>query len=366
MRAVGWRRALVMVGLCAGVLLAGCSSEHSLLPPIRPLTLPGVRQLTAVTDLEKRTGSRHLYGLTTYTSPRAPHDQRILFTLGDTLYDVGVETMDVIERPSCGVPYAVTFDGHWVVCRHFGNIALLDLATDSAHPHPSVQVLTSQDGADPDIPNWGPDNRHLAILNRMDGGCAISVYRTTPNYSAVVLTAVLALTTFVLTTPTASSCDAYGLRWSPDGHWFAFASPSHTVAIYALSLQTLWPQILAAESRREVLHRRLGADQVTKLRVKSSTRLAWQHGSRPTLTVVGFLADRIEQVDIATGAETTLFEQHEAGLFGIAWTPDDRHLVFTLERDGEPLFTPPPDQLYVYTPPALMPTVTASAVGKAP
>src|SRR5258706_11039750 len=148
-RAVGWRRALVMVGLCAGVLLAGCSTPIPSVPPLRMLTLPGVRQVTALTDLEKRSGSRQLVGLTTYTSALPPHDQRMLFTLGDALYDVGVETTDVIERPSCGVPYAVTTDGHWVVCRQAGSIALLDLATDSAHPHPSMQVLTNQDGDDP-------------------------------------------------------------------------------------------------------------------------------------------------------------------------------------------------------------------------
>src|SRR6266852_3640705 len=197
MHAAGWRRAVLALGLYAVMLLAGCSNPNLSEPPLRVLTLPSVRQVTALTDLETRTGGRHLYGLTTYISALPPHDQRILFTLGDALYDVGIETMDVIERPSCGVPYAVTSDGHWLVCRQFGNIALLDLGTDNAHPRPSVQVLTYQDGDDPDVPTWGPDNRHLAALSRMDGGCAISIYRTKATYSAVVLTAVLALTTAV-------------------------------------------------------------------------------------------------------------------------------------------------------------------------
>src|SRR5258706_5878878 len=153
MRATGRRRAMV-VSLCAGLLFAGCSTPIPSVPPLRVLTLPGVRQVTAFTDLERRTGSRHLDGLTTYTSALPPHDQRILFTLGDELDDIGVETTDVIERPSCGVPYAVTSDGHWVVCRQFGNIALLDLATDSGHPHPSTQVLPYQDVDDPRSPTW--------------------------------------------------------------------------------------------------------------------------------------------------------------------------------------------------------------------
>ena len=132
----------------------------------------------------------------------------------------------------------------------------------------------------------------------------------------------------------------------------------------AVLCSTLWPQILAAERHHEVLHRQLGADQVTKLPVKSSTSLAWQHGSPPTLTFVAFPGDHLQQIDIDTGAQATLFKTDETGLFGISWTPDDRHLVFGFGRGGEPMVTPPPDQLYVYTPPALMPTVTASPVGK--
>jgi len=346
MRATGRRRAMV-VSLCAGLLFTGCSSPHLSEPPLRVLTLPGVRQVTALTDLERRTGSRHLDGLTSYTATRPPHDQRILFTLGDALDDIGVETTDVIERPSCGVPYAVTSDGHWVVCRQFGNIALLDLATDSGHPHPSMQVLTYQDGDDPRSPAWGPDDQHLAVLSRMDGGCSIAIYRATADYSAVVLTAVLALTSAILMTPTGAACDATGLRWSPDGRWFAFASGFQGGGLYVLLLQTLWPQILAADSHHEVLHRQVGADQVTKLPVKSSTSLAWQHGSPPTLTFVGFPGDHLQQIDVTTGAQATLFKTDEIGLFSIAWTPDDRHLVFGFGRGGEPLVTPPPDQLYL-------------------
>jgi Tol biopolymer transport system component len=361
MRAAGWRRTLV-ASLCAGLLLASCSNPNLSVPPLRVLTLPGVRQVTVLTDLEVRTGSRHLGGLTTYTSALPPHDQRMLFTLGDALHDVGVETTDVIERPSCGVPYAVTSDGHWLVCRQFGNIALLDLATDSAHPHPSTQVLTYQDGDDPRSPTWGPDDRHLAVLSRMDGGCSIAIYRAMADYSAVVLTAVLALTSALLTTPTGAACDATGLRWSPDGRWFAFASGFQGGGLYVLSLQTLWPQILAAERLHEALHRQLGVDQVTKLPVKSNASLAWQHGSRPTLTFVGFPGDHLQQIDITTGEQATLFKTDETGLFGISWTPDDRHLVFGLGRGGEPLVTPPPDQLYVYTPPALLSAATASPV----
>jgi WD40-like Beta Propeller Repeat len=352
----------MVVSLCAGMLLAGCSSPNLSVPPLRVLMVPNVRQIIVLTDLERRTGSRHLDGLTTYTSALPPHDQRMLFTLGDALYDVGVHDNDLIKRPSCGFPISVTSDGHWAACREDSGIALVDLTADSAHPRPGKQVLTSQGDDHLGFPNWGPDNRHLAVLSRMDSGCSLAFYRTTPSYDTFVLTATLALTAFVSSSPVGPVCDAANLLWSPDGRWFAFASGFQGGGLYVLSLQTLWPQILAAERLHEALHRQLGVDQVTKLPVKSNASLAWQHGSRPTLTFVGFPGDHLQQIDVTTGEQATLFKTDETGLFGISWTPDDRHLVFGLGRGGEPLVTPPPDQLYVYTPPALLPAATASPV----
>ena len=57
----------------------------------------------------------------------------------------------------------------------------------------------------------------------------------------------------------------------------------------------------------------------------------------------------IMQVDIQTHAVSTVLTQHEAGIFGISWTPDGEHLVFVLGISGD-LNAVPPFQLYTYSP----------------
>jgi hypothetical protein len=81
---------------------------------------------------------------------------------------------------------------------------------------------------------------------------------------------------------------------------------------------------------------------------------SWLH-FRLVLTFTDVGQQSIIEVDVTTGERTTLLTDDVpfAEIWSIAWTTDDRRLVFVLSGFQNPDYTPPPATLYVYSPAAL-------------
>jgi len=339
--------------LLAIVLLASAchSAGAPTFGPLPDLRLSGVTKIPGISELEQRINVHDILSMTTYTpSSSAGRRARILFSLGGTIYDVGLDGADLHSLGgTCPHPDSVSTDGRWLICNPGAGIRLMDLRLggEGAALHLSPTGITGFQS-----PAWAPDGRQLAVMTSEPEPCTIAIYAVVPEHATATRTAQLTLPQFATSGPTGAACGAGELAWSPDGAWLSFVDITAQSTAYAVPLAKALARTRPTDGIPTV---ELTADllMTAAIDIRPNSAPVWSPVA-DTLTFVSRDGESIREVNVRTGEQRTLLTQRVADIFAVSWTPDGQHLVFVLGL-GHDENLPPPAQIYVYTPPAEQP-----------
>ena len=336
------RKSLVtrgLIWLAFACLITACSGNQ----PIKPwadLQIPGVKKIPGIEALQAHSDVIRVYHAVTYQSKLDSNATHVLLQNGQAVYDARLDgsQLHAVMLP-CSESVAVAPGGQRVACVSDTGIQIHDLTNRNA------DVTLTGAGSYAGYPTWAPDGHHLASVTGLEGGCSIAIFDISPTLDTH-LVELLSLPQFLTQEPGGSGCSVTRLTWSPDGTQFAFID-NNTLTLYDLPVAPL--HLLTQSINSSPLLHTVSRGQVVALgRCSPHSGLSWAASSR-TLTFVDLRGQRIEQVDILTYATSTLLTQHAASLFDVSWTPDGKHLLFVLGIASDEL-TPPPSQIYVYTP----------------
>jgi Tol biopolymer transport system component len=336
--------------LALAFTLTACSGSNLSVRPLSDLTLPGLVKLASVTTLEQRIGLRRIDELVPYRNPN-DGQMHVVFQARSTYYDATLDGQSVNPlTTNCLEGLAITSDSHWGICvaAHRQTLAIHDF-TGHTSDH-VVDVDTSSMDYPTNLgwaPSWAPDNRRLALISRLGGGCSIAIYQGTPPYNRLDLAAVLSLPQDVVNSPVGGPrCVAGGLRWSPDGAWLLFTT-SPFVGYAALPLSSL--NLATTAVHTPPITKEIDAAHLLPVDAGNYRALTWSR--RPSVvTYSGNYGQTIEETNLVTGQHTRFLSQQVAEILKLAWTPDGKQLVFVLGVTTTEL-TPPIPQMYTYTPP---------------
>jgi Tol biopolymer transport system component len=168
------------------------------------------------------------------------------------------------------------------------------------------QVLTHDPGLE-EWPVWSPDGRRIAFIRCGAGTCGI--YAIAASGGPEQKLRDLAPDRY------------YGLAWSPDGRFLAYAerpSPARPFALFLLSIDGLTARRLTAPADGNV----------------GDLRFAFSPDGR-TLGVIR-LTDNIavHLIAVDTGADRTLLSDQREWVGGIVWSGDGQHLVLSANQQG--------------------------------
>ena len=339
--------------LALAVTLTACSGSSLSVPPLSDLTLPGLVKLASVSALEQRIGGRRIDELLPYRNPN-DGQTHVVFQSQSTYYDTTLDGQRMTPlTTSCLEGLAITSDGQWGICvaAHRQALAIHDF-TGHTTDH-VVDVDTSSMDYPTNLgwsPSWAPDNRRLALISRLGGGCSIAIYQGTPPYTRLDLAAVLSLPQDVVDSPVGPHCVAGGLNWSPDGAWLLFTS-SPFVGYTALPLSSL--NLATTAAHTPPITKEIDAAQLLPVNAGAYRALTWSR--KPSVvTYSGNYGQSIEETNFVTEQHTKFLIQQVAEILKLAWTPDGKQLVFVLGVTTTEL-TPPIPQMYVFTPPSIQP-----------
>ena len=334
------RDARWLIWLTLVILVTACSGNQSI-KPWADLQLPGVTKIPGIENLQKNSDIDRVYHAITYQSQLDGDATHVLFENGQAVYDMRLDGIQLhtVTLP-CSESVAVAPGGQWIACRTNTDIVMHDFTAHQA------DITLSDAGQYPGYPTWAPDGHHLAIMTSLGGGCSIGIFDISFTTGSTHLVALLSLPRFVTEESDNVGCSVY-LTWSPDGTQFAFID-TDLWALYDLPIGSL--HLLTRPETLPPITQAMTGDQLIRLgeKCRSHSGLAWAATSK-ALTYVACTGRTIKQTDIVTHETTTLLVQGAAGVFDLSWTPDGKRLLFVLGIASDEL-TPPPSQLYVYTP----------------
>jgi Tol biopolymer transport system component len=181
--------------------------------------------------------------------------------------------------------------------------------------HMGNPVRLTTDPRSDEMPVWAPDGRRIAFVRTEKPPRRAATIRVIPAFGGPERE---------LVELAPGECYTYGtLSWSPDGDWLAFADkgkPDDPFALYMLSLQT-------GEKRKITsVDPGLYGDAVPAFS-PDGLSLAF---ARLTDYSVGDVF-----VMPLTGGQPRQLTRDHAGIFGLSWTADGTHLVFSSDRTGD-------------------------------
>lgn len=329
-----------LIWLTLALLVSACSGNQAL-KPLADLQMPGISKIPGISDLQQHSNVDRIYHATTYQSHVDGNTTHVLFEVGQTAYDMRIDGSHLhpVTLP-CSESVAVAPGGQWVACRTSTSVELHDVTNQRS------DITINDIGQYPYSPSWAPDGHHLAVVTRLGGGCSVAIFGVSFSAGSTNVIALLSLPRFVTQESSGLGCSMESLTWSPDGTQLAFID-NDLWAVYNLPIASM--HLLTRPINSPPLTLTITGDQMVRLgKCSSHSGLAWTASSKE-LTFVDLHGWNIEQVDVATHDMTTLIEQHTAGAFGLSWTPDGKQLLFVLGVVSDEL-TPPPSQMYVYTP----------------
>jgi WD40 repeat protein len=336
------RDARWLICLAFVIVLTACSGNR----PIKPwadLQMPGVQKIPGIEALQPMSAAARVYSAMTYQSKLDGNAIHVLFENGQAAYDMRLDGSQLhpVTLP-CYDSVAVAPGGQWLVCSSNTGIQIHDLTQRT--PDFTLDNAGQYAGNS----TWAPDGRHLAVVTDLAGGCSIGIFAITFDSRQTTLVALLSLPQFATQAADTVGCSVKSLAWSPDGTQLAFLDLG-TQRLYDLPITSL--QLLTRPVTAPPITQVISGNQVVQIgeRCCLHSGLAWDASSK-ALTYVDIIGRAIKQVDIATQEITTVLTQDAAGVFSPSWTPDGKQLLFVLGIASDEL-TPPPSQIYVYTPP---------------
>jgi WD40 repeat protein len=333
--------------LAASLLVSACRSAGApTFGPLPDLRLPGVTKIPSVTDLEQRVNIHDILRMTTYSpSGSTGRGARVLFSLGGTSYDVGLDGGDLHALQGvCDLPNSVSPDGHWLLCSSIEGIRLDDLRPGGVK---GTLLLPRTSGVGFSGPAWAPDGHRLAVMTSAPEPCTVAIYAVVPERATATRAAQLTLPQFATSGPAGAGCAAEALAWSPDGDWLSVADITAQSTAYAVPLAKVLARTRPTDGAPTV---ELTPDLLVTaaMDIRPNSAPVWSSVA-DTLTFVSRDGESIREVNVRTGEQRTLLTQRVADIFGLSWTPDGQHLVFVLGLPHDENL-PPPAQIYVYTP----------------
>jgi WD40 repeat protein len=304
--------------------------------------MPGVQKIPGIEALQPTSAAARVYNAMTYQSHLDGNATHVLFENGQAAYDM---RLDGSQRHPVTLPcydsVAVAPGGQWLVCSSNTGIQIHDLTQRS----PDFTLADA--GQDSGNSTWASDGRHLAVVTRLAGGCSIGIFAISFDSRQTTLVGLLSLPQFVTQAADTVGCSVKSLTWSPDGTQLAFIDLD-TQRLYDLPIASL--QLLTRPTTSPPITQVISANQLVQIgeRCCIHSGIGWTASSK-ALTYVDFYGRTIKQVDIATHEITTLLAQDAADVYDLSWTPDGKQLLFVLGI-GPGELTPPPSQIYVYTP----------------
>lgn len=333
--------------LAVVLLVSACRSAGApTFGPLPDLRLSGVAKIPGISELEQRVNIHDILRMTTYApSGSAGRGARVLFGLGGTSYDVGLDGGDLHPLAGvCDLPDSVSPDGRWLLCSSIEGIRLDDLRPGGEK---GALLLPRTNSAGFSSPAWASDGHRLAVMTTAPEPCTIAIYAVTPEHAIATRTAQLTLPQFATSGPGGAGCAAEALAWSPDGAWLSFVVDAIHSTAYAVPIADLLRRVRPSDG---VPTAELTSDLLVTAADTIPSQPVWSPAS-DTLTFVSRDGRSIREVNVRTSVERTLLTQRIAGIFPLSWTPDGQHLVFVLGLPHDENL-PPPAQIYVYTPPA--------------
>src|SRR5690348_5492641 len=232
----GGRSGILFFGvflLTVSLTVSACSGPPPASSPLPDLHLPGVTKIPGIAELEKQVNIHDILSMTTYVpSDNAGRGARVLFGLGGTSYDVGLNGGDLHALGGvCDLPDSVSPDGHWVLCSSIEGIRMDDLRPSGEK---GTVLLPRTGSAGFSGPAWAPDGRQLAVLTRIPQPCTVAIYAVAPEHASAVRISQLTLPQFATSGPAGAGCEVEDLAWSPDGAWLSFAVIAARSTAYAV------------------------------------------------------------------------------------------------------------------------------------
>jgi hypothetical protein len=374
MMTLHWKasRSLPAAGLAVILALVGCTADATVLP-LTELQFPGVRKIAELAAVQH---DGLIGDVATYTDP-VSSKTRIVFQ-ADQLYTIGLDGRDLRALNGvlpCFGQLAVAPDGRWVACAVGGGIELVALVPGASHR--SVQLLGGGFGDHASSPAWSPDGSVVAVVvnypdaptSSPQSGCSVALFQFAAGHLSPHPIATLAFPMFI--NPKSTQCSLVRVSWSRDGAWLAVVGlePEDDLhwGVYVLSLAS-YAALSAASPGSPVAEAVAPADltRVGEMRNEFDflRPIAWSTVSgHPVLTYVAndITSNPILQVEPQSGLSTlllnTTYDDAKGNGFygevcGLAWTPDDAHLVFVECGYGNIEVHPTASKLFVYTPPA--------------
>jgi hypothetical protein len=352
------------VGACLilALVVAACSGNITR-GPLTDLHMLGVRR---VANLEALQFTYQIEDVAAYADPNTGN-ARIMFQT-DQLYTIGLDGRDlraIKGAPECGYFLAITLDGRRVMCSssavglHTFSLGYDDTAT-------SGQAYGSL-GDDLFAPAWSPDGRLFAVVNHSpQSGCAISLFPIATKGGVARPIATLAIPMFSISNAISNTtrCEVSRLAWSRDGAWLALAgqqpADGYDWGVYVLSLASI-PQLSESTASAPV-NLTVAQSDLTRIgEMHYFTTMAWStQAGQQLLTYLEGRELAIVQVEPHSGVRTPFLQLPSIDVnsdidygvtCGLAWTPDNAHLVFVQCGPGNIEVHPAASKLYVYTPP---------------
>lgn len=350
-----------ILGCCLLVTLAACSdvgppyAHH----PLTPLSLPHVTRLPAFSQLAPKEDADQIYSLYTFVLG-AEHRAQALVAVDGNLY---VTNLDGSGKRRIGLTYpcfepAITPDGDWLACPN---------ETDESHDHDELQVTSLRPNAPGGVrivhlqrggfyvhPAWSPDGREVAIVRDRDnttGGCSIVIYAARPPYAT--FTHVVELTSQAII---AGSCIVHSLSWSPDGKDLA-------VAIEGVALLPVQPvpgslppgqpaghAVDVPPTAFTVVPGELGGH--SPIWNRQTGALAYMDADKPPQRILSYDPKTRASRTLLTVPSVTRTAPGTEQVEWLAWTPDDRQILFVVGETGYCVDcnSIAPSDVYVFTP----------------
>lgn len=332
-----------LISATVALLLMACTPSGPPPKPLADLHQPGVSQIPGIISLHAPPMRGTIETLTTYMSAGVAAAPRVLFTLDDQLYTVGLDGSDLRSLGiQCSGQVSATPNGRWAACQRDADIVLTSLT--AATPDNGRVIISDVRGNT----TWLLDGRHLAVVSRSGGLCAIEIYLASPAFDQVQLSARLM---FLQLSDSAGDCTIFGLAWSPDDSWLAFVAAGGPSHVYAMSMASLLPEILHSHS---LFTFDVPSSMLLDLgRTGVFTPPSWSdEGTELALTFTGPDLRHITQVELTSRRSSSILSVPEGRIDAIAWTLDSKHLIFANGQFPclECSYSFTPSHLYVYTP----------------
>jgi WD40 repeat protein len=304
--------------------------------------MPGVQKIPGIEALQPTSSAARVYNAMTYQSHQDGNATHVLFENGQTAYDMRLDgsQLHAVTLP-CYDSVAVAPGGQWLVCSSNIGIQIHDLTQRT----PDFTLANA--GQHAGNSTWAPDGRHLAVVTDLAGGCSIGIFAITFDSRQTILVALLSLPQFLTQEGDYVGCSVKSLAWSPDGTQLAYWDLD-TQRLYVLPIAPL--HLLTRPVTSPPITQVISGSQLVQIgeRCCLHSGIGWDVSST-ALTYVDIIGRTIKQVDIATQEITTVLTQDAAGVFSPSWTPEGKQLLFVVGIASDEL-TPPPSQIYVYTP----------------